>query len=436
MSEANKPGRGAVLTLLSRPDYFRMWLIGGLTGIVRWLQLLVLGIYTFEITGSPLLVSLVPVCWMLPLALCGPFIGVLADRINRKVLLCVAMTLIMTVSIGMAILASVDTITFGHIAVVSLLSGIFWTTDMPVRRRLMGDLSEGALSTAMSLDSATGNATRMFGPLMGGVMLQSFSLSGVFVLSGLVYAVCLVLALVTRLPHRQTPTVSSAFVRDLVAGLRFVRGDKRLRRIFAVTIVFNIWGFPFTSMVPVFGKDRLGLDPFYVGLLSSMEGFGAFIGALMVAVFATPALFFRIYVGGTMLYLGMIGYLSVLAFVAGGPLHSYLAASVSLVVIGTAGACFAAMQSTLTYLSAPPELRSRVLGVLTLCIGTGPIGFFNVGWMAELYGVSAALAIISIEGLVVLAALWAYGADVRIDASTLGAITPSQEPAKESSEAR
>ena len=55
---------------------------------------------------------------------------------------------------------------------------------------------------------------------------------------------------------------------------------------------------------------------------------------------------------------------------------------------GLAGACFSAMQGTLSYLNALPEYRSRVLGVLTLCIGTGPIGFLHVGWLAETFGAS------------------------------------------------
>ena len=61
------------------------------------------------------------------------------------------------------------------------------------------------------------------------------------------------------------------------------------------------------------------------------------------------------------------------------------------------------------YRDAPPEYRSRVLGVLALCIGTGPIGFLNIGWMAETYGLPPALLIMSIEGLLVLLLLWVYG---------------------------
>ena len=66
----------------------------------------------------------------------------------------------------------------------------------------------------------------------------------------------------------------------------------------------------------------------------------------------------------------------------------------------------------MTYLAAPPQYRSRVLGVLTLCIGTGPIGFFNVGWMAESFGVANALIIISLEGLLALLVLWVWGENI------------------------
>jgi hypothetical protein len=72
------------------------------------------------------------------------------------------------------------------------------------------------------------------------------------------------------------------------------------------------------------------------------------------------------------------------------------------------------MQGTLTYLAAPAQYRRRVLGVLTLCIGTGPIGFFNVGWMAESFGVANALIIISFEGLLALLILWVWGENINM----------------------
>ena len=148
-----------------------------------------------------------------------------------------------------------------------------------------------------------------------------------------------------------------------------------------------------------------------VGVLSSLEGFGAFAGALLVAWAARPTNYFQLYLWGTVTYIFLVFYLSILSYMFGGPYHSLIAASITLSMIGVGGACFAAMQSTLTYLGASPEYRSRVLGVLTLCIGSGPIGFFNVGWMANIWGAPTALFVMSLEGLFVLLLYWLYSTD-------------------------
>ena len=411
----HSPKETGLRGLIHDPNYVSIWLLGTLTGFIRWFQLLALGVYTFEITGSPILVALVPILWGLPLTVCGPIIGGFADRVNRKLLLSSSLAMILAVSVVMVVLAYKELLTFPYIAIASVLSGLFWATDMPVRRRLVGDLAGDSVSAAMSLDAATNSATRMAGPLFGGVMLQWFGITGVFLLSTGVYAVGLVLVVLAQLPAMARRTASPALIRDLIAGVKFVLGDWQLRRVFLITIVFNAFGFPFTAMIPILGKEQLDLDPFLVGLLSSLEGFGAFVGAMVVAVFARPEAFARIFIWGCAGYLGAVLYLGILAYVAGGPYHSFIAASMTLTVAGLFGAGFATMQSTLTYTNAPLEFRSRVFGVLALCIGTGPIGFLNVGWMAETFSVATALLIMSLEGFFVLLVLWVYDALSRED---------------------
>jgi len=404
----HSPKETGLRGLVQNPNYVSIWLLGTLTGFIRWFQLLALGIYTFEITGSPILVALVPVLWGLPLTFCGPIIGGFADRLNRKFLLSSSLAMVLAVSVVMVVLAYKELLTFSYIAIASVLSGLFWATDMPVRRRLVGDLAGESVSAAMSLDAATNSATRMVGPLFGGVMLQWVGITGVFALSTAVYAIGFALVLLAQLPTTVKRSVSPALIRDLIEGMRFVLSDWELRRVFLITIVFNMFGFPFTAMIPILGKEDLDLAPFLVGLLSSLEGFGAFVGAMVVAVFAQPKDFARIFIWGCAGYLGVVFYLGILAYVAGGPYHSFIATSITLTMAGLFGAGFATMQSTLTYVNAPLEFRSRVFGVLALCIGTGPIGFLNVGWMAETFSLHTALLIMSMEGIFVLVVLWVY----------------------------
>jgi hypothetical protein len=67
------------------------------------------------------------------------------------------------------------------------------------------------------------------------------------------------------------------------------------------------------------------------------------------------------------------------------------------------GAGFSIMQATLVYLAAPPDMRSRLLGVLSLCIGAGPVGFVGLGLLADAIGADWATAATGMTGLLVLA---------------------------------
>jgi hypothetical protein len=56
-----------------------------------------------------------------------------------------------------------------------------------------------------------------------------------------------------------------------------------------------------------------------------------------------------------------------------------------------------------------PDMRSRMLGLLSVSIGVGPIGFLQIGLLAEALGAKTAIIILAIEGLIALAltfSLW------------------------------
>lgn len=63
-----------------------------------------------------------------------------------------------------------------------------------------------------------------------------------------------------------------------------------------------------------------------------------------------------------------------------------MATAAALIATGLRGAGFSAMQATLVYLFAPAEMRLRMLGVLSGCIGGGPIGFVLIGRAADAVG--------------------------------------------------
>ncbi len=381
--------------LLGDPLYLRLWLIGLLSMGSRWLELLVVGIFAVETTGSPVLVALLVILRMLPLAVFGSIVGTFADRVSPRILLYSSHGLAALVSLAVLALALSGIAAYWHIALATFLSGVVWTTDMPVRRRMIGDVAgTERIAAGMSLDSATSNAMRLIGPLFGGLLYQWLGLGGAFGLAAALYALCLMLT--PGLPKAFASGAgqrSARLLGDLREGFRFLAREPEIRRILYVTVIFNIWGFPFVSMIPVIGTEKLGLNAAAIGGLAALEGGGAFTGALLIAAIGVrPGAYRRFYFFGTASY-------SALAFVASWMTETApMAIVIFFVGLGAAG--FSTMQTVLIYGMAPPEMRGRMLGILSLTIGAGVIGFTNIGLMGELFGGANAVRIVAAEGLV------------------------------------
>ncbi len=357
--------------------------------------------FAYQATGSAFLVAMLTMLRLLPMGLFGAPLGAVAERIERRSALIAIMLAMTATSSAIAVLAMLDRLEVWHLAVAGFLNGVCWAADNPVRRMMIGDaVGPERMGPAMSLDVGANNASRMLGPTVGGLILATLGIAGVFWLGAALYAFGLVAAL--RIGTRSRPDSVDA-VPVLVRmreGLAWVRRDRRMTGVLLITVIFNVFGWPSTSMIPVLGKDELLLGPEGVGLLAGVDGVGAFLGALTIVWLSRPAWYARIYLGGITLYLA-----SMIAFAAlpalAGPVPEL--AGAALLACGVGGSGFSVMQATLVYLHAPVEMRGRLLGLLSVCIGVGPVGFFYLGFMAEAFGAQAATIALAAQGLLALA---------------------------------
>lgn len=398
-SSSPSPPRG----LLADRAFRRAWAGGALAQTMRWLEMLVVSVFVFRLTGSPLQVALVLFLRMLPSFLFGVFTGVIAERFNRKWLIAGGLAFLSLISAGLGLLVATDRIAVWHVAAGVFLNGLFWSMDHPVRRTLLGDLAgpEG-IGRAMGLDSSTANATRAMGPLLGGVLLDMVGMAGAYFLGTLLFGAAALL--IATVPYDPPPMTArgTALLANIREGLRYVRENRTILGTLAVTLFLNFWGFAYLGMVPVIGKEELGLGAAAVGLLMSAEGMGAFAAALVIAWRVRPQHYTRLYFWGSALFLA-----SVLTFANVGGFAPALAA---LLVAGFGFAGFAAMQSTIILAATPPPLRSRAMGVVSVCIGAGgPLGILHVGLLADWLGAPGAVTVSAVEGLAALAlAAWLW----------------------------
>jgi MFS family permease len=391
----------SVLTLYRIPDFRRLWTIGLVLFAVRWLEMLVVGVFVYQHTGSAFQVAMMTLLRMAPMVLFGPVIGALAERLERRKAQIFFGVLTLANAVAMATLAFAGTLQVWHLATASFVNGIAWAADNPVRRVMIGEVvGAERMSAAMAVDVGANNASQMLGPTIGGLVLAHLGIAGAFSISVTCYTLALISA--CRLRHRNVaaPSTGSGMLTRLVEGLVMTGHDRRLIGILIVTVIYNIFGWPMTSMIPVIGQDSLHLAASGIGVLASMTGVGAFVGAIAIAIWARPPHFTRLYIGAVLSYLALIIVFSMTP--------APIAAGGALLATGLANSGFSVMQATLIYLAAPVEMRSRLYGVLSLCIGSGLIGFFHIGLMAELIGAPWATTASGLEGLLAMGLTWRW----------------------------
>lgn len=385
-------------------DYRRIWTIGGVSGVARWLEFVALAIFAYELTRSPELVALLAVLRMLPYSLFGLLTGSLADAFDRKMLLTASLAVMALAACTMAVLTALGYAGYALIAAAMMVAGAFWTVDMPVRRRLLVDAAgPGKVAAALGFDNSTMYATRAIGPLVGGAGYQLVGITGIYVLIAAGYLICFWLA--SRVGREdaapgQGPASPRASFALLLPPRELIR-NRRFQVIMGVTLVYNLWCFPFATMVPVIAQRDFALTPALVGAMAACEGLGGTLGALAVGMLATERTLFRFYYFGTF---------TLLLLMFGLSLHLTAPTAVGvLLVMGLAAACFSATQYGLVYVMSPPEMRGRATGVLSLCIGSSMFGHYHAGILFERLGSASAMRIMAVEGaaaMLVLGVLW------------------------------
>jgi MFS family permease len=384
-----------VRRLLANPAFRRLWGAGVLANSMRWVEILTAGIFTFEVTGSALAVALVSMMRAVPMLLAGALTGAIADCLDRRRLLLAGIAASVLSSGAVALLAATGELGTWHLALAGLVAGLAWTGENATRRRMVGEVAGPRdLVPAIALDTVTNSVTRMAGPLSGGLLYATLGMAAA---SGIACAgQATAFALVLGVRHRQEarPLRLRRLAAEIGEGIRVARGNPALTGVLGITVVTNIFGFSFSAVLPAFGASAFGASAVEIGLLAAAEPAGALLTGLWLALGRRPPLNAAAMAAGTALFLAML-----LATAAAPVLW------LALLLLATGGlgtAVFANLQTSLVILLAPAEARSRVLGLTTTSIGTGPAGVLAVGALADAFGPAAAVATMAVTGLVAL----------------------------------
>ena len=383
--------------LFANKNYVKLWFNGGTATTMRWLELLAIGFFTQKATESEFLVAMMFFLRWIPMVLLGSFIGVLAERFDRRKLFLCGISMLWVTSATLFILSYFDALQIWHIAVGTTINGCLNVIEFPIRRTLIGDVVKSKeLVPAMALDSVTNQCTRMAGPFLGVIIEGYLGIIGVYFLGLVLHAIGFMLMYSLKPPSQKPRTEKKRVLAEITDGFRHIKKRDTLIATLVITAIMNAFAMSFSSQIPAIAVEELNLDTTRSSFLAAAEGLGAFIGALIIASrqFTTP---------GRLLLAGSILFEVFLVIFSHAP---ELMLAIPLLILGGIGhSGFSASQSALIIANSDPTMRSRTMGVLAVCIGTQPFGILLLGLIAEFYGAPIAIAMSASLGTVLL--IWA-----------------------------
>ena len=404
------PWMGNVAAPLAVPQFRRLWLSSCASNLFRWMELTITSWIALQLTGSPWLVALAGVCRAAPLPLVGPFSGMLADRYSRVLLVRLGLW---GQLVPLALLTGAFLTGYGaywQILVVSVCFGVSWSLEWPARRSLLGDLTRPELLLrAAVLDSATMSGTRVLGPLLAGPLLAAWG-SGAFGALMVLPVLALVAAsgLVPR--HAGQPTQATSPWRQLGEGFAYVRQEQIIWAVILITVAMNFFTFPAQQLFSVMAEHVLHVGPVELGWLAAANGLGGALGLLLVPQVSRARGLGWVFVGGS-----FVTALALSLFAASTVLWLSL---VLLLLSGFGHAGFSVMQATLILSQATPAMRGRVTGLVTLAIGSSPLGNLEQGLVAERWGAPAAIGSSALLcAVTVMLVAWWYPGLLRLQAA-------------------
>jgi MFS family permease len=358
---------------------FRVFFSGAFaSNIGTWMQNAVLGAYAYDVTGSPSFVGLLVFAQLGPLLIFSTIGGVLADEVDRRVLLIGVAVQQLVFSIALALTTGGDDPNRTLLFVLVLIIGIGQAIHAPAYSSLLPQLvPKDDLAGAVALNSTQMNASRVIGPAIGSAIYALIGVSWVFAINALTYVAVIVAVLMTVIPA-VIPSDGPKGWRRLVSGFGIARQDSVVARCLVTMTLFSFFCLPFVTQMPVLAHDNLGIDPDSVayGALYACLGVGAVLGSLSIGTVFSKISKRRIACWGL---IGFAAAVAVLALIRV-PGLAYPAT----VVVGFA--YFATVTSLATVLQQDLDdaVRGRVMALWIMSFGgTVPIGGLVFGPVVE-----------------------------------------------------
>jgi len=368
--------------------------------IGEWMDFTVLNWIVLEATKSPFALGILNACRLIPIFLFSIPGGILADRFSKKKILKCTQLFLAFMTFILLFVWNAE-LSFGWIAVIIFIRSVFLAIETPVRNALIANLvKKNQLAGAISLHTSIIHISRLLGPALSGWLLTIFHENVLFT----TYIILLIISFMTLLylpEDKPARTVKKKNKGSMIEVVLFIKKDRPLKALLLLSVVPMLFGFPYSSMLPIFVNKLINLGPEQFGFMLSLSSIGALMATILMSTGKIQVTVTKMI--GTCLLFGtlLIGYIISYSFI-------WIVWGL-LFLIGFFSQFYRTSSRILLQHYVPNEIRGRVLSIFLMDRGFISLGVLLFSFIAEwnVYwsGVLMGMLCVTLSALIIL---WNY----------------------------
>lgn len=362
---------------------YRLYFVGQSVSLIgTWMQKTAVSWVVYSLTHSKFMLGVTLFATMFPSFLFSFIGGVVADRYNRYKVLLLTQVISMIQAVSLTALIFFRQYTVWEIMALSVVLGIVNAFDVPARQSLVIDMvaDKKDLPNALALNSSMVNLSRLIGPGIAGLVIETFGNDICFGLNALSFIAVIISLLMMKLPDYISKPRTKNILGELREGFLYIKKTPEISFVLAMLALISLFVLPFSTLIPVYAKDIFHGTASTFGVIDSFIGLGAFAGAIFLASLKPGRNLRKILAINTFIFgIGLVLFSHTTLY----PLALFFA------VVGAFGMMSQiTITNTLIQTTVDPNMRGRVISFYAMAFfGMQPLGGLFIGFISEHIGV-------------------------------------------------
>jgi len=267
---------------------FYIYIAGRFTsGFGDSIQIIGFPLLILDLYGSAKIMALATTVIMITEIMIRPFLGVIADNLNRKKLMINTDIVSGLLCLIMAFVAYKDMLSLPIIIIYLVIQSFVSTLFDSASYALMPELVEDKkLEKAYSYMTLINNISSISGPIIGTMLYSFLGIKILLLINGISFLISAVTEILIKYTYNKNGKTKNIlkikYIKNIKDGFVYMLKSKKIKYVVSVSMINSFFIIiPISQYFAFFFKEN-GFENYYVGIASSVMTAGSLIGATMI----------------------------------------------------------------------------------------------------------------------------------------------------------